>query len=87
MALYSSMLGWIFATTDSGSTPCSTLARTVSVGTRSRRQTSGNSCSSLKRANCDSGTMRPLGVDTCSEASVSKDARSLSTARATTLTR
>ena len=44
-----------------------TSARTVSVGTRSRRQTSGNSCSSANVANCRSGTMRPLGVGTCSE--------------------
>ena len=64
-----------------------TSARTVSVGTRSRRQTSGNSCSSTKVANCFSGTIRPLGVGTCSDASVSNDARSSSVARATTLIR
>ena len=75
------------ATTLSGSTPGLTSARTVSVGTRSRRHTSGNSCSSTKVANCFSGTMRPLGVGTCSEASVWKDTRSASVARATTLTR
>ena len=54
-------------TTTSGSTPRVTSARTVSVGTRSRRQTSGNSWSSTKVANCRSGTIRPLGVGTCSE--------------------
>ena len=64
-----------------------TSARTVSVGTRSRRQTSGNSCSSTNVANCCSGTMRPLGVGTCSELKVSNEARWSSVARATTLTR
>ena len=71
----------------SGITPATTSARTVRVGTRLRRQTSGNSCSSLKVANWLSGTMRPLGVATCSELSVSNEARWSSVARATTFTR
>ena len=87
MALNSATFGASACTTMSGSTPRSTSARTVSVGTRSRRQTSGNSCSSAKVANCFSGTMRPLGVGICSEASVWNDTRSLSVARTTTLTR
>ena len=87
LAANSSILGARSPTTESASTPGVTSARTVSVGTRSRRQTSGNSCSSVKVANCRNGTMRPLGVATCSELSDSNEARSASVARATTLIR
>ena len=87
LAANSSIFGARAPTTESASTPGVTSARTVSVGTRSRRQTSGSSCSSEKVANCRNGTMRPLGVATCSELSDSNEARSLSVARATTLTR
>ena len=86
LAPNSAILGASALTTVSGSTPGSTSARTVSVGTRSRRQTSGNSCSSVKRANCCSGTIRPLGVGTWREERRSKDTRWSLVARATTVT-
>ena len=63
----SSIFGASASTTSSGSTPRLTSARTVSVGTRLRRQTSGYSWSSTNVANWLSGTIRPLGVGTCSE--------------------
>ena len=60
---------------------------TVSVGTRLRRHTSGYSCSYSKVANWVIGTIRPPGVGTCIERSVSSAARCSSVARATTSTR
>ena len=87
LAENSAILGVSSPTTVSGITPGTTSARTVSVGTRSRRHISGSSCSSEKVANWRNGTMRPPGVATCSELSDSNDARSASVARATTLIR
>ena len=78
------MAGARSATTLSGRTPGATSARTVSVGTRSRRQTSGYSCSYSKVANWLSATVRPLGSGTCRVRSVGSEMRSSAVARATT---
>ena len=54
-------LGASAVTTVSGSAPGLMLACTVRVGTRSRRQTTGYSCSYPNVANWLSGTVRPFG--------------------------
>ena len=59
-------------------------ARTVSTGTRLRRQTIGSSIVSVIVATCDSGTERPGPICTCRLGRFDSDARSPSGARSTT---